>query len=164
MLVVFDRPGLRSVKRARVGGAACLAGPARAGTRQAASYLDVELPPELEPEPDAGPGLTAAGLPDLFASVLFLVSAGLPVDRGVDMEEHAARPIATRVTANNLCMVVDRKTASAPAVWRQRAAAFVLRRHAEDRPVGVRSMGGKGLTRSGRALRPCAVTPQATGA
>ena len=51
------------------------------------------------------PGLAAAALPLLLASVLFLVSAALPMEE-VPIEPQAAREKETRVMARTLVMVV----------------------------------------------------------
>lgn len=82
--------------------------------------------PEEEPDPELG--LTAAGLLDLLASLLFFVSCGLLVELPMEVREpglpgllvlQAPRAKTTRVRAISLVMVLWRTAAAAPAVWRR---------------------------------------------
>ena len=51
------------------------------------------------------PGLAADRLPDLLASVLFLVSAALPIEVSWFQEEQAERAMAAKAMASSLVMV-----------------------------------------------------------
>ena len=67
----------------------------------------MEAPPLAPPVPPP-PGLTAAGLADLLASVLFFVSEGfpeLPIERDPYIEEQAAREVARMARASSLVML-----------------------------------------------------------